>query len=124
MKLFSKKGKKNWIKKKWKFFESKNDDKYKSGTNLKDIENIIKKSDSVINDYSIASKNRKYWKLRNYKEGAKQIKKKYWIRYNVDRFLKNKQKIAFNNFPNTTKNPDSKKLFGSQSSPNVLSNNN
>ena len=111
-------------KKKWKFFESKNDDKYKSGTNLKDIENIIKKSDSVINDYSIASKNRKYWKLRNYKEGAEQIKKKYWIRYNVDRFLKNKQKTALNNFPHTTKNTDSKKLFASQSSPNVLLNNN
>ena len=111
-------------KKKWKFFESKNDDKYKSGTNLKDIENIIKKSDSVINDYSIASKNRKYWQLRNYKEGAEQIKKKYWIRYNVDRFLKNKQKTALNNFPHTTKNAESKKLFASQSSPNVLVNNN
>ena len=110
--------------KKWKFFENKNDDKYKSGTNLKDIEKIIKKSDSVINDYSIASKNRQYWKLRAYKEGAEQIKKKYWIRYNVDRFLKNKQKTAFSNFPNTTKNAESKKLFGSQSSPNVLSNNN
>ena len=111
-------------KKKWKFFENKNDDKYKSGTNLKDIEKIIKKSDSVINDYSIASKNRQYWKLRAYKEGAEQIKKKYWIRYNVDRFLKNKQKTDFSNFPNTTKNAESKKLFGSQSSPNVLSNNN
>ena len=107
-------------KQKMKFYESKEEDKYKNGTNLKDIENIIKKSDSVINDYTVADKSRRYWKLRANKEEADKIKKKYWIRYNVDRFLKNKQKMELKGFSLSTKNGDSKKLFSSQSSPNVF----
>ena len=105
-------------------FEKKNDDKYKHGTNLKDLENIFKKSDSVINDYAAANKSRQYWKLRAYKEESEKIKKKYWARYNVDRFLKNKQKTELNLIPLSTKNVDSKKIFASQSSPNVLEENN
>ena len=117
--IFEEKEKEN-KKKKMKFFGNKNDDKYKIVTNLRDIEKIIKKSDSVINDYSEANKSRQYWKLRACKEKSEKIKKNYWVKYNVDRFLKNKQKNLLNNQPFSTKNADSKKLFASQSSPNVL----
>ena len=98
------------------------DDKYKNG-NLREIEKIMKRSDSVINDYIIADKQRKYWKIRVNKEEAERIKDKYWERYNVNRFLKNKQKLELNKLKTlslTTKNFDSKKLFSSQSSPNIL----
>ena len=44
----------------------------------------------------------------------------YKFRYKVNRFLKNKQKIGTIGFPLTTTNLENKKLFTSQSSPDVI----
>ena len=52
------------------------------------------------------------------------IKEKFWDKYNVDRFLKNKQKMEINRLAQTTKNNDNgqlnTKLFSSQSTPNIF----
>ena len=107
-------------KKKMKFFGELKDDKFKSGINMKDIDNLIKTSDSILNVHTTSSKNRKFWRLNAYKEDIERIRNKYWIRYDVDRFLKNKQKKELNNFSLSTKNVENKKLFSSQSTPNIL----
>lgn len=109
-------------KKKMKFFGELKDDKFKSAINMKDIDNIIKTSDSILNIHTTSSKNRKFWRLNAYKEDIERIRNKYWIRYDVDRFLKNKQKKDLNGFSLSTKNVENKKLFSSQSSPNILIN--
>ena len=47
------------------------------------------------------------------------IKTRYWDKYNVDRFLKNKQKMEMNqNIDNTPLGK--KKLFSSLSSPDIF----
>ena len=107
-------------KKKMNFFGDSKDDKYKTGINIKDIDNIIKTSDSILNIHETTSKNQAFWRLNGYKEEIERIRNKYWARYDVDRFLKNKQKKGLGEFSLSPKNFENKKLFKSQSSPNIL----
>ena len=57
--------------------------------------------------------------MKAYQEDTENIKKKYWVRYDVERFLKNSQKkvnkISF-------KRENIKKLYPSHSTPNFLTN--
>ena len=111
-------------KKNSKFFEINENNKMNKlehSGNLKDVGNLILKSDSIINDYSANQKSKEYLRIKSFKEEVASYQKKYWDRFHVDRFLKNKQKNALlaRKFPFTTKirNPI---LFPNKSSPNLL----
>ena len=86
---------------------------------LKKIENVIKRSNSIINEHSSLNEKLKFWRMKAYQEDTENIKKKYWVRYDVERFLKNSQKkvnkISF-------KSQKIKKLYPSHSTPNFLTN--
>ena len=97
-----------------------NDDKdRKEDFHLKKIENVIKRSNSIITEHSSLNEKLKFWRMKAYQEDTENIKKKYWVRYDVERFLKNSQKkikkISF-------KNEKNKKLYPSHSTPNFLTN--
>lgn len=97
-----------------------NDDKDRDGDfHLKKIENVIKRSNSIINEHSSLNEKLKFWRMKAYQEDTENIKKKYWVRYDVERFLKNSQKkvnkISF-------KSQKIKKLYPSHSTPNFLTN--
>ena len=105
--------------KKDKFFllSKLNDDKNSNeDLHLKNIENLIKRSDSIINEHSSLNKKLKFWRMKAYQEDTENFKKKYWVKYGVDRFLKNNQKkvkkISF-------KSEKIKKLYPSHSAPNI-----
>ena len=101
---------------------SKLDDKNRNGgLHLKKNENLIKKSGSIINERSSFTEKMKYWRKKAYEEDTENINKKYWIKYDVDRFLKHNQKRGSSNI--SLKNIKIKKLYSSQSSPNVLAEN-
>jgi len=111
-----------------KYYELKKDkDKFnrqKGGQNLKALQNIIKKTNSILDDYTIVQNNHNFWRKHGYKEDVVKIKEKFWDKYNVDRFLKNKQKMELNRLAQTTKNNGNdllnKKLFSSQSTPDIF----
>ena len=95
-----------------------NDDKDRNEDfHLKKIENVIKRSNSIINEHSSLNEKLKFWRMKAYQEDK--ILKKYWVRYDVERFLKNSQKkvnkISF-------KREKIKKLIPSHSTPNFLTN--
>ena len=97
-----------------------NDDKDRNEDfHLKKIENVIKRSNSIINEHSSLNEKLKFWRMKAYQEDTENIKKKYWVRYDVERFLKNSQKkvnkISF-------KREKIKKLIPSHSTPNFLTN--
>ena len=97
-----------------------NDDKDRNEDfHLKKIENVIKRSNSIINEHSSLNEKLKFWRMKAYQEDTENIKKKYWVRYDVKRFLKNSQKkvnkISF-------KSKKIKKLYPSHSTPNFLTN--
>ena len=97
-----------------------NDDKDRNEDfHLKKIENVIKRSNSIINEHSSLNEKLKFWRMKAYQEDTENIKKKYWVRYDVERFLKNSQKkvnkISF-------KSKKIKKLYPSHSTPNFLTN--
>ena len=97
-----------------------NDDKDRNEDfHLKKIENMIKRSNSIINEHSSLNEKLKFWRMKAYQEDTENIKKKYWVRYDVERFLKNSQKkvnkISF-------KSKKIKKLYPSHSTPNFLTN--
>ena len=97
-----------------------NDDKDRNEDfHLKKIENVIKRSNSIINEHSSLNEKLKFWGMKAYQEDTENIKKKYWVRYDVERFLKNSQKkvnkISF-------KSKKIKKLYPSHSTPNFLTN--
>ena len=97
-----------------------NDDKDRNEDfHLKKIENVIKRSNSIINEHSSLNEKLKFWRMKAYQEDTENIKKKYWVRYDVERFLKNSQKkvnkISF-------KREKIKKLYPSHSTPNFLTN--
>ena len=111
-----------------KFNELKRDkekfNRQKGGQNLKALQNIIKRSNSILDDYTIVQNNHNFWRKHGYKEDVVKIKEKFWDKYNVDRFLKNKQRMEMNKLAQTTKNCDNellnKKLFSSQSTPDMF----
>ena len=95
-----------------------NDDKDRNEDfHLKKIENVIKRSNSIITEHSSLNEKLKFWRMKAYQEDTENIKKKYWVRYDVERFLKNSQKkvnkISF-------KSKKIKKLYPSHSTPNFL----
>ena len=97
-----------------------NDDKDRNEDfHLKKIENVIKRSNSIITEHSSLNEKLKFWRMKAYQEDTENIKKKYWVRYDVERFLKNSQKkvnkISF-------KSKKIKKLYPSHSTPNFLTN--
>ena len=97
-----------------------NDDKDRNEDfHLKKIENVIKRSNSIINEHSSLNEKLKFWRMKAYQEDTENIIKKYWVRYDVERFLKNSQKkvnkISF-------KSEKIKKLYPSHSTPNFLTN--
>ena len=97
-----------------------NDDKDRNEDfHLKKIENVIKRSNSIINEHSSLNEKLKFWRMKAYQEDTENIKKKYWVRYDVERFLKNSQKkvnkISF-------KSEKIKKLYPIHSTPNFLTN--
>ena len=97
-----------------------NDDKDRNEDfHLKKLENVIKRSNSIINEHSSLNEKLKFWRMKAYQEDTENIKKKYWVRYDVERFLKNSQKkvnkISF-------KSKKIKKLYPSHSTPNFLTN--
>ena len=97
-----------------------NDDKDRNEDfHLKKIESVIKRSNSIINEHSSLNEKLKFWRMKAYQEETENIKKKYWVRYDVERFLKNSQKkvnkISF-------KSQKIKKLYPSHSTPNFLTN--
>lgn len=96
---------------------SKLDDKDGNGSlHLKKIENLIKKYGSIINERSSFTEKMKFWKKKANEEIAENIKKKYWIKYDVDRFFKHAQRKGPNNI--SLKNIKIQKLYSSQSTPN------
>ena len=93
--------------------------KLKEGQNLKSLQGIIKQSNSILDDYTVVQNNHNYWRRHGYKDDVMKIKTRYWDKYNVDRFLKNKQKMEMNqNIDNTPLGK--KKLFSSLSSPDIF----
>ena len=103
------------------FLSKINDDKDRNeDLNLKTIENVIKRSSSIINGHSSLNEKMKFWKLKAYQEDTDNIKKKYWVKYDVDRFLKNKQRKG--SMTISLKNEKIKKLYSSLSTPNFLTN--
>ena len=113
----------------FKYFKFNRDkDKFnreKEGQNLKDLQGIIKKSNSILDDYTTVQNHHNFWRKHAYKDDVIKIKEKYWDKYKVDRFLKNKQKIEISKLAQTTKNningQFNKKLFSSQSTPDLFS---
>ena len=110
-----------------KYYELNKDkkiDRQKGNQNIKDLQTIIKRSNSILDDYNILKKNHSFWRKNAFKEDVMKIKKIYWDKYNVDRFLKNRQRININNgLLNTSKNSEAiinKKLFSSQSTPDIF----
>jgi len=110
-----------------KYYELNKDkkiDRQKGNQNIKDLQTIIKRSNSILDDYNIMKKNHSFWRKNAFKEDVMKIKKIYWDKYNVDRFLKNRQRININNgLLNTSKNSEAiinKKLFSSQSTPDIF----
>ena len=117
--MFQKKEKEN-KKDKFLLLSKLNDDKDRNEDfHLKKIENVIKRSNSIINEHSSLNEKLKFWRMKAYQEDTENIKKKYWVRYDVERFLKNSQKkvnkISF-------KSQKIKKLYPSHSTPNFLTN--
>ena len=103
------------------FLSKINDDKDRNEElNLKKIANVIKRSNSIINEHSSLNEKMKFWKLKAYQEDTDNIKKKYWVKYDVDRFLKNKQRKG--SMTISLKNEKIKKLYSSLSTPNFLTN--
>ena len=98
--------------------------KQRDGQNMKDMLNMMKKANSILEGYSIVQNNHNFWRKHAYKDDVLKIKEKYWDKYNVDRFLKNKQRMNLNSLSQTTKNNDifsfNKKLFSSQSTPDIF----
>ena len=98
--------------------------KLKEGQNLKALQGLIKKSNSILDDYSTVQNNHKFWRKNGYKDDVAKIKEKYWKKYDVDRFLKNKQKMELFGIEYFNKNmsntPVNKKLFSSQSTPDIF----
>ena len=110
-----------------KFYQlNKDKDKFnrqKEGQNLKDLQGTIKRSNSILDDYSVVQKNHNYWRKHGYKDDVMKIKEKYWDKYHVDRFLKNKQRMGMSILTNTTKSDKGQlnhKLFSSQSTPDIF----
>ena len=107
---------------------NRNKDKYnrvKDSRNLKALQNIMKKSNSILDDYTIIQNNHNFWRKHGYKDDVMKIKEKYWNKYKVDRFLKNKQKMDNSGMTQTTQNqkiiPSIQKLFSSKSTPDIYS---
>ena len=109
-----------------KYYELNKDkkiDRQKGNQSIKDLQTIIKRSNSILDDYNILKKNHKFWRKNAFKEDVMKIKKKYWDKYDVDRFLKNKQRMEFNGVLNESRNSEAipnKKLFSSQSTPDIF----
>lgn len=109
-----------------KYYELNKDkkiDRQKGSQSIEDLQTIIKKSNSILDDYNILKKNHCFWRKHAFKEDVMKIKKKYWDKYNVDRFLKNRQRMKINGLLNTSQNSDAiinKKLFSSQSTPDIF----
>ena len=110
-----------------KYYElNKENDKFdreKGSRHLKDLRGIVDKSNSILDDYNIMKKNYSFWRKNLYKEEVMKIKKKYWDKYNVDRYLKNRQKEDEMGIAQSTKNSSAfqinKKLIASQSTPEI-----
>ena len=111
-----------------KFYQLKKDNKakferQKEGQNLKALQSIIKKSNSILDDYTVVQNNHNFWRKHGYKDDVIKIKEKYWDKYNVDRLLKNKQKLEMIRLAQTTKSDKGQlnhKLFSSQSTPDIF----
>ena len=104
-----------------KFFEMNEKDKFnkqKGSRNLKALQGIIKKSNSILNDYTMLQNNHNFWRKNGYQDDVMKVKEKYWDKYNVNRFLKNQQKNETMISADRTMN---KKFVSSQSSPNIFS---
>ena len=106
---------------------NKNKDKFnriKDGQNLKALQNLMKKTNSILDDYTTIQNNHNFWRKNGYKDDVMKIKEKYWKKYHVDRFLKNKQKMEINGLTQTTQSqkniPLIKKLFSSKSTPDIF----
>ena len=112
-----------------KYYNLKDKDKeskQRGNENIKALQGIIKKSNSILDDYTIVQKNHNFWRKNGYKEDIMKFKQKYWDKYNVNRFLKNKQKMEISGMTQNIKNPVqlNKKLISSQSTPDLLYKNN
>ena len=110
-----------------KYFNWKDNDKFnkeRESQNLRDLQGIIKKSNLILDDYTTVQNNHNFWRKHGYKSDVMKIKEKYWDKYNVNRFLKNKQKMELARLSQTIKTPGivpmNKKLFSSQSTPNIF----
>ena len=110
-----------------KYFNWKDKDKFnkqRENQNLRDLQGIIKKSNIILDDYTTVRNNHNFWRKHGYKSDVMKIKEKYWDKYNVNRFLKNKQKMELEGLTQTIKTPCivpmNKKLFSSQSTPNIF----
>ena len=103
-----------------KFFELNEKDKFnkqKSSRNLKALQYIMKKTNSILEDYSIVQKNHNFWRKNGYQDDVIKIKEKFWDKYNVNRFLKNKQRMEVMSMTNHASN---KKIPSSQSTPDIF----
>ena len=102
--------------------------KHREGQNLKDLLNMMKKTNSILEGYSTVQKNHNFWRRHAYKDDVLKIKEKFWDKYNIDRFLKNNQRMSLKSLSQTTKSNDmipfNKKLFSSQSTPDIFYKNN
>ncbi len=109
-----------------KYYELNKDkkiDRQKGNQSIKDLQTIIKRSNSILDDYNVLKKNHGFWRKHQFQEDVMKIKEKYWDKYNVDRFLKNREKMKIKGLLNTSKNSEAilnKKLFSSQSTPDIF----
>ena len=109
-----------------KYYELNKDkkiDSQKGNQSIKDLQTIIKRSNSILDDYNVLKKNHGFWRKHQFQEDVMKIKEKYWDKYNVDRFLKNREKMKIKGLLNTSKNSEAilnKKLFSSQSTPDIF----
>lgn len=109
-----------------KYYELNKDkkiDRQKGNQSIKDLQTIIKRSNSILYDYNVLKKNHGFWRKHQFQEDVMKIKEKYWDKYNVDRFLKNREKMKIKGLLNTSKNSEAilnKKLFSSQSTPDIF----
>ena len=109
-----------------KYYELNKDkkiDRQKGNQSIKDLQTIIKRSNSILYDYNVLKKNHGFWMKHQFQEDVMKIKEKYWDKYNVDRFLKNREKMKIKGLLNTSKNSEAilnKKLFSSQSTPDIF----
>ena len=114
---------KNFSLKYYELNKDKKIDRQKGNQNIKDLQTIIKKSNSILDDYNILQKNHRFWRKHAFKEDVMKIKEKYWDKYKVDRFLKNQQKMKIKGLLDIRINPEAiinKKLFSSQSTPDIF----